>query len=184
MDSEQDKIKLLIIENKSSNPLPTYASIGASGMDIRTNIGDLSVEELENRLGSGFEVDTNVETDKPFILLEPFGRYLFPTGLYMQLPVGYEAQLRPRSGLAIKQGLTVLNTPGTVDADYRGEIGIILINLSNKQVVIEHGERICQLVVAATTPNGTNPSEFYPIFSGIIDDTERGAGGFGHTGTK
>ena len=114
------KVKIV---NKSNNPLPEYGTKHAAGIDLRAFL------------------------NKP-ITLKPLERMLVPTGLYIELPVGYEAQIRPRSGLAIKKGLTVLNTPGTVDADYRGEIGIILINLSNDDVIIEPGERICQMVIA------------------------------------
>ena len=115
-------IKVKVI-NKSNYPLPEYATSGSAGMDLRANI------EQE-------------------ITLKPLERKLFPTGLFIQLPLGYEAQVRPRSGLALKKGLTVLNAPGTVDADYRGEIGVVLINLSNEECTIEPGERIAQLVIA------------------------------------
>ncbi|HNE92958.1 MAG TPA: dUTP diphosphatase, partial [Chitinophagaceae bacterium] len=109
------------IINKSTNPLPTYETKGASGMDVRANINEA-------------------------ITLQPLQRALIPTGIFIEIPQGYEAQIRPRSGLAIKQGITCLNTPGTIDADYRGEIKIILINLSNETVTIQHGERIAQMV--------------------------------------
>jgi len=140
------------IVNKSSNPLPEYGTEHAAGMDLRAFI-------------------------KNPVVLKPLERALIPTGLYIELPIGYEAQIRPRSGLAIKKGITVLNTPGTIDADYRGEIGIILINLSNEDVTIENGERICQMVIAKhehVKLKGVNE----------ISQTERGAGGFGSTGVK
>lgn len=138
------------IINKSSNPLPKYESKQAAGMDIRCNI---------------------IEA----ITLQPMERKLFPTGLFIELPVGYEAQIRPRSGLALKRGITVLNTPGTIDADYRGEVGVILINLSGEAQTIEPGERICQMVIAKhETPEVIKVSE--------LSETERGAGGFGHSG--
>lgn len=140
------------IINQSGNPLPKYESTQAAGMDIRCNI------------------------TAP-ITLEPLERKLFPTGLYIELPVGYEAQIRPRSGLALKRGITVLNTPGTIDADYRGEIGVILINLSNVAQTIEPGERICQMVIAKH-----EQPELVEVVS--LTQTERGAGGFGHSGTK
>jgi dUTP pyrophosphatase len=140
------------IINQSGNPLPKYESTQAAGMDIRCNIS------------------------AP-ITLEPLERKLFPTGLYIELPVGYEAQIRPRSGLALKRGITVLNTPGTIDADYRGEIGVILINLSNVAQTIEPGERICQMVIAKH-----EQPELVEVVS--LTQTERGAGGFGHSGTK
>ena len=140
------------IINQSGNPLPKYESTQAAGMDIRCNI---SVP----------------------ITLEPLERKLFPTGLYIELPVGYEAQIRPRSGLALKRGITVLNTPGTIDADYRGEIGVILINLSNVAQTIEPGERICQMVIAKH-----EQPELVEVVS--LAQTERGAGGFGHSGTN
>ena len=140
------------IINKSNNPLPRYESEQAAGMDIRCHIA------------------------QP-ITLQPLERKLLPTGLYIELPVGYEAQIRPRSGLALKRGLTVLNTPGTIDADYRGEIGVILINLSNEPQTIEPGERICQMVIAKhEQPELLNVE--------VLGTTERGAGGFGHSGVK
>ena len=140
------------IINRSSNPLPRYESEAAAGMDIRCNLTEP-------------------------VTLQPLERKLFPTGLYIELPVGYEAQIRPRSGLALKRGITVLNTPGTIDADYRGEIGVILINLSSEAVTIEHGERICQMVIARH-----EQPEMIQVES--LSETERGAGGFGHSGTK
>ncbi len=132
--------------------MPAYATESAAGMDIRANL------ESPITLGS----------------LE---RTLIPTGLYMELPQGYEAQLRPRSGLALKQGITLLNAPGTIDADYRGEIGVIVVNLSKEPVIIEHGERICQMVIAKY-----EHAQIQEVTA--ISDTERGAGGFGHTGKK
>ena len=138
--------------NKSGNPLPKYESAQAAGMDIRCNISEP-------------------------ITLQPLERKLIPTGLYMQLPVGYEAQIRPRSGLALKRGLTVLNTPGTIDSDYRGEVGVILINLSNEPQTIEPAERICQMVIAKH-----EQPEIVSVEA--LDETERGAGGFGHSGRK
>ena len=140
------------IVNQSNNPLPEYSTIHSAGMDLRANI------------------------TQP-ITLKPLERVLVPTGLYIELPIGYEAQIRPRSGLALKKGITVLNTPGTIDADYRGEIGIILINLSNEEFVIEHGERICQMVITSHEHIGWEVVEF-------LEETIRGAGGFGHTGKK
>ena len=138
------------IVNKSSNPLPRYESVQAAGMDIRTSIAEP-------------------------VTLQPLERKLFPTGLFMELPAGYEAQVRPRSGLAMKHGITVLNTPGTIDADYRGEVGVILVNLSNEPFTIEPGERIAQLVIARhEQPELLEVQE--------LSETERGAGGFGHSG--
>lgn len=140
------------IINKSTNPLPRYESEQAAGMDIRCNIQEA-------------------------ITLQPLERKLIPTGLFIELPVGYEAQIRPRSGLALKRGLTVLNTPGTIDADYRGEIGVILINLSSEPQTIEPAERICQMVIAKhEQPTLIEVEE--------LSTTERGAGGFGHSGVK
>lgn len=138
------------IINKSHHPLPQYATPQSAGMDIRANI------------------------DEP-ITLAPLERKLIPTGLFIALPAGYEAQVRPRSGLAIKKGITVLNSPGTVDADYRGEIGVILVNLSNEPFVIQDGERIAQMVIAKH-----EQPELIEVET--LDETERGAGGFGHTG--
>lgn len=144
-------MKLKII-NKSNNPLPRYESEQAAGMDIRCNINEP-------------------------VTLKPMERRLIPTGLFIELPAGYEAQIRPRSGLALKRGLTVLNTPGTIDADYRGEVGVILINLSNEAQTIEPGERICQMVIARhESPVVVEVQE--------LSETERGAGGFGHSGRK
>lgn len=136
--------------NKSNHPLPSYATEQSAGMDIRANL------------------------TTP-ITLAPMQRCLIPTGLYMAIPKGYEAQIRPRSGLAIKKGVTVLNSPGTIDADYRGEVCIILVNLSNEPFVIEDGERIAQMVIARHEQATWSVTE-------SLDDTERGAGGFGHTG--
>lgn len=142
----------LKIINTSSNPLPKYESAQAAGLDIRAAITEA-------------------------VTLQPLERKLIPTGLYIELPMGYEAQIRPRSGLALKRGLTVLNTPGTIDADYRGEIGIILINLSSETQTIEPGERICQMVIAKhEQPELVEVTE--------LSATERGAGGFGHSGVK
>lgn len=139
------------IVSKSKHALPAYSTVASAGMDLRANIDDP-------------------------IILGPLERTLVPTGLFIELPVGFEAQIRPRSGLALKKGLTVLNTPGTIDADYRGEIGVILINLSNDKVVIEDGERICQMVIAKHEKASWEQVE-------VLEETDRGAGGFGHTGT-
>tara|TARA_B100002019_G_C20927826_1_gene430680 strand:+ start:88 stop:522 length:435 start_codon:yes stop_codon:yes gene_type:complete len=143
------KIKVV---NKSKHPLPHYATTQSAGMDLRANL------------------------EEP-IILKPLDRTLVKTGIFMQLPVGYEAQVRPRSGLAFKKGVTVLNTPGTIDADYRGEVGVILVNLSNEDFVVEDGERIAQMVIA----KHEQPS--WEVVEELIK-TERGAGGFGSTGVK
>ena len=140
------------IVNKSHHKLPQYATALSAGLDIRANL------------------------DSP-ITLKPLGRALVPTGLFIALPQGYEAQIRPRSGLAIKKGITVLNSAGTIDADYRGEICIILVNLSSDDFVIEDGERICQMVIARHEQAVWEEVE-------VLDQTERGEGGFGHTGVK
>lgn len=140
------------IINQSLNPLPSYATEGSSGMDLRAHL------------------DTAVS-------LQPMERVLIPTGLFIELPVGFEAQVRPRSGLAVKQGITCLNTPGTIDQDYRGEIKIILINLSGQEQVIEPGDRIAQLVIQKVEKASWLPAE-------TISVTERNEGGFGHTGKK
>ena len=142
------KVKII---NNSDNPLPNYSTEWSSGMDLRAFL-------------------------KESITLKPLERTLVPTGLYVELPEGYEAQIRPRSGLALKRGLSVLNTPGTIDADYRGEIGIILVNLSNEPVEIQPGERICQMVI-----NKFEHVELMEVEE--INETPRAAGGFGHTGT-
>ena len=140
------------IINKSHHPLPGYATPLSAGMDIRANLNEP-------------------------ISLAPMQRCLVPTGLYIALPEGFEAQVRPRSGLAIKKGITVLNSPGTIDADYRGEVCIILVNLSAETFVIEDGERIAQMVIARHEQALWQEVE-------VLDETERGAGGFGHTGKK
>jgi len=138
--------------NKGNQPLPEYATPQSAGMDLRADI------------------------DKP-ILLKSLDRKLIPTGLYIELPEGYEAQVRPRSGLAIKHGITCLNTPGTIDADYRGNIGVELVNLSHEDYVVQPGERIAQMVI--------NKVEHAVLFTvDTLDETERGEGGFGHTGNK
>ena len=144
-------MKVQII-NKSKHPLPQYATECSAGMDIRANLNDP-------------------------IVLKPLQRCLVPTGLYISLPRGFEAQMRPRSGLALKKGITLLNTPGTIDADYRGEIGIILVNLSAEDFVVEDGERIAQMVIARH-----EQAEWVEVET--LDETERGEGGFGHTGRK
>jgi dUTP pyrophosphatase len=136
--------------NKSKHPLPQYATSLSAGMDLRANL------------------------ESP-IVLKPLQRCLVPTGIYMALPEGYEAQVRPRSGLAIKKGISVLNSPGTIDADYRGEVCVILVNLSTEDFVIEDGERIAQMVIARY-----EQAEWHEV--DVLDETERGAGGFGHTG--
>lgn len=143
---------IINIVNRSKHELPKYATCLSAGLDLRANI------------------------DAP-IVLKPLDRKLIPTGLFIELPAGYEAQIRPRSGLAIKKGVTVLNTPGTIDADYRGEICVILINLSKDDFLIEDGERICQMVIASHEQAEWNQVE-------VLNETERGAGGFGHTGKK
>lgn len=142
-------VKIQII-NKSRHQLPEYATPLSAGVDLRANI------------------------DAP-IVMPPLGRALVPTGLFMALPKGYEAQVRPRSGMALKQGVTVLNSPGTIDADYRGEIGVILINLSDVEVKINDGDRIAQMVIGKYEQVVFDEVE-------MLDETERGSGGFGHTG--
>ncbi|MDR1811112.1 MAG: dUTP diphosphatase [Prevotella sp.] len=141
------KVKII---NNSKHPLPEYATELSAGLDLRADLPEA-------------------------LTLKPLERALVPTGLFIELPQGYEAQIRPRSGLAIKHGITVLNSPGTIDADYRGEIRVILVNLSAQDFVIQDGERICQMVIAAH-----EHVEWQPVAE--IADTARGAGGFGHTG--
>ena len=147
-----DKTMKVQIINKSKHSLPQYATSSSAGMDLRANL------------------------DNP-IVLKPLQRCLVPTGLYIALPEGFEAQIRPRSGLALKKGITLLNTPGTIDADYRGEIGVIVINLSAEDFIIEDGERIAQMVIARY-----EQAEWQEVE--VLEDTGRGAGGFGHTGVK
>ena len=146
-----EPIKVKII-NKSTNPTPSYSTEQSAGMDVRAFLSEP-------------------------ITLNPLERVLVPTGLYMELPQGYQCEIRPRSGLALKKGITVLNTPGTIDADYRGEVGIILIKLSNEPFVINNCDRICQMVIMNYTK-----VEWVEVEE--LNDTERGAGGFGHTGVK
>jgi dUTP pyrophosphatase len=141
------KVKII---NRSKHALPEYATEQSAGVDLRANI------------------------DSP-VVIRPLGRALIPTGLFMALPEGWEAQVRPRSGLAIKKGVTVLNTPGTIDADYRGEVGVILVNLSDEDFVVQDGERIAQMIF-----NQYGKADFVEVET--LDETERGAGGFGHTG--
>lgn len=140
------------IVNKSKHPLPHYATEHSAGMDLRANL------------------------DAP-VVLGPLERKIIPTGLFIELPEGYEAQIRPRSGLAAKHGITCLNTPGTIDADYRGEIGVILANVSNESFTVNDGERICQMVIAQYTKANLVEVE-------ELSETDRGAGGFGSTGRK
>ena len=140
------------IVNKSGNELPGYSTPLSAGMDLRANL-----EEA--------------------VVLKPMERSLIPTGLFIELPAGFEAQIRPRSGLALKKGISVVNTPGTIDADYRGEIGIILINLSEEDFLVDHGERICQMVINKVEMVDWNVVD-------TLEDSERGAGGFGHTGSS
>lgn len=144
-------MKINII-NRSQHKLPGYETLSSAGMDLRANLSEP-------------------------VVLEPMGRALIPTGLFIELPVGYEAQVRPRSGLALKKGITCLNSPGTIDADYRGEIGVILANLSKETFVVENGERIAQMVVAKH-----ERAEWLEVSE--LSETERGAAGFGSTGVK
>lgn len=151
MEINDRYVKVKVV-NKSHNDLPAYSTKESAGMDLRASLD----EPLE---------------------LKPMQRALIPTGIYIELPEGYECQIRPRSGLALKHGVTVLNTPGTIDADYRGEIGVILINLSDTPFVVNDGERICQMVV-------TRYDKVDWVRVEALDDSVRGAGGFGHTGVK
>ncbi len=144
-------VKIKVV-NRGHQQLPAYATPQSAGMDLRANL------------------------DAP-VTLRPLERRLIPTGLFIALPEGYEAQVRPRSGLALKHGLTVLNTPGTIDADYRGEIGVVLVNLSQEDFVVNDGERIAQMVIARH-----EQGDF--VIVDELDETERGAGGYGHTGTR
>jgi dUTP pyrophosphatase len=144
-------MKIRVI-NRSKHDLPEYATLYSAGMDLRANL------------------------DEP-VVIRPLEHKLIPTGLFIELPAGYEAQIRPRSGLALKKGITVLNAPGTIDADYRGEIGVILVNLSQDDVRIDDGERICQMVIASYVQASWEPVD-------ELNDTVRGTGGFGHTGKK
>jgi dUTP pyrophosphatase len=142
------KVKVI---NRSNHALPAYETGSSAGMDVRANIGEA-------------------------IVLAPMSRALIPTGLFLEIPHGYECQVRPRSGLALKKGVSVLNTPGTIDADYRGEVGVILFNMSDSPFIVENGERIAQLVFAPVLQVVWDESE-------SLSETERGVGGFGSTGT-
>ena len=144
-------VKIKVI-NKGHQPLPQYATPQSAGMDLRANLTES-------------------------IVLKPQERCLVPTGLFIALPEGYEAQVRPRSGLALKKGITVLNAPGTIDADYRGEVGVLLVNLSQEEFVVNDGERVAQMVIARH-----ETADFVEVAE--LDETERGAGGYGHTGVK
>ena len=144
-------VKIKVI-NKGHQPLPQYATPQSAGMDLRANLTES-------------------------IVLKPLERCLVPTGLFIALPEGYEAQVRPRSGLALKKGITVLNAPGTIDADYRGEVGVLLVNLSQEEFVVNDGERGAQMVIARH-----ETADFVEVAE--LDETERGAGGYGHTGVK
>ena len=144
-------VKIKVI-NKGRQPLPQYATPQSAGMDLRANLTES-------------------------IVLKPLERCLVPTGLFIALPEGYEAQVRPRSGLALKKGITVLNAPGTIDADYRGEVGVLLVNLSQEEFVVNDGERVAQMVIARH-----ETADFVEVAE--LDETERGAGGYGHTGVK
>lgn len=145
------KIEVKIV-NRSGNPLPGYSTLLSAGMDLRANL------------------------QEP-VVLKPLERGLIPTGLFMELPAGFEAQIRPRSGLALKKGISVLNSPGTIDADYRGEIGIILVNLSDETFVVNHGERICQMVINRVEMIAWSEVD-------TLEESKRGTGGFGHTGSN
>ncbi len=151
MNSDQTSIPVNIV-NISGNPLPAYETIHSAGVDLRAFL------------------------DRPLVM-KPLERALVPTGLFIELPPGFEAQVRPRSGLAVKSGITVLNTPGTIDADYRGEIKVILINLSGEDFVVHHGDRIAQMVIARH-----ERAEWHEVAE--LQPSERGSGGFGHTGTR
>lgn len=144
-------VKIKVI-NKGHQPLPQYATPQSAGMDLRANLTES-------------------------IVLKPLERCLVPTGLFIALPEGYEAQVRPRSGLALKKGITVLNAPGTIDADYRGEVGVLLVNLSQEEFVVNDGERVAQMVIARH-----ETADFVEVAE--LDETERGAGGYGHTGVN
>ena len=148
---KKDNVKIKVV-NEGSQPLPKYETVNSAGMDLRANIKD-------------------------GIVIRPLDRALIPTGLHIALPEGYEAQIRPRSGLALKKGITCLNTPGTIDADYRGEIGVILANISNEDFVVNPGDRIAQMII-----NKVERAEFELVVE--LDETERGEGGFGHTGNN
>lgn len=152
MGNDQNIIMTINIINKSNHDLPNYETLASAGMDLRANLSKSRI-------------------------LKPLERSIVGTGLFIELPIGYEAQVRPRSGLAAKKGITVLNAPGTIDADYRGEIGVILVNLSNEEFEIVNGERIAQLVIAKHERADWTPAE-------SLSETKRGEGGFGSTGTK
>ena len=166
----QNALKVKVV-NKSKFILPLYQTPGSSGVDIKCDLSRLDITKLYD---SYVSLKANLEARE--ITIKPGGRCLLPTGLFISLPEGYEAQVRPRSGLALKQGVTILNTPGTIDADYEGEIGIILVNQSNKLVKIVDGDRIAQLVFAKCEHIE------WELVDSLDGNTERGTGGFGSTG--
>lgn len=156
------------IVNKSDNPFPRYSTVGSAGLDICANLNDLSSIK-----GKDFAISHGNNRD--YITIFPGGRVLIPTGLYFAIPEGYHIDVRPRSGLALKQGLTVLNTPGLIDSDYRGEVGVILTNLSKENQEVYHGDRVAQIVLMKSGRISWDVVE-------ELDDTTRGIGGFGSTG--
>ena len=169
-------MKVAII-NKSTNQLPQYETPASAGMDIRADFSRVSIDNPIKVWGESEIIFAGEAHSKTLLRLEPGARALIPTGIFTDIPAGYEVQLRPRSGLAIKKGISVLNTPGTIDADYRGEVCVILVNLSSEDFVVEDGERIAQMVIARH-----EQAEWQEVE--VLDETERGAGGFGHTGKK
>jgi len=163
------------IVNKSNNSLPQYATEGSAGMDLKAYLTDETTQYIANTYNFEIGAYTNEDRHTPFIVLPPNARILIPTGLYIELPKGFEAQIRPRSGLALKNGISIVNSPGTVDSDFRGEIGVILINHGTEPFTIKNGDRICQIII----------SKYEQIVWELVNElgeTARAEGGFGHTG--
>lgn len=162
------------IVNKSNNPLPKYETIRSAGMDLRAYIETPKNGEFIKYKGENFYIDVR-DDNSLAIVIQPGGRVLIPTGLHMAIPEGYELQIRPRSGLALKQGISLVNSPGTIDSDYRGDIGAIVINHGSDSLLIANGDRICQAVLSKV-------EQLEPVEVTDLDKTSRGEGGFGHTG--
>ena len=171
-----EKVKVKVV-NKGKGKLPKYETSFSAGMDVRAALNYKSDEEFTNILGSNVVLKGAEKPENRKIVLHPQARVLVPTGLFVEIPEGYEIQVRPRSGLAIKKGITVLNSPGTIDSDYRGEVGVILINNGSSAVVIENDERVAQLVLSKVEQITWDKTD-------KLSDTKRGVGGFNSTGNK
>jgi len=175
MLTNKSELKVLVYKSNEFAIIPVKGSDGAAAVDLNANLN-----LCENKFMCGAALHVDEETDELILSIEPRGRVLIPTGLHMQIPKGYKANVRPRSGLALKHGITVLNTPGLIDEDYRGDVGVILINTSSKEYLIRDNDRIAQLEIEKVIP-----FEFEEVSSlDHLTSTDRGEGGFGHTGNK